>query len=402
MALKKQLKVCVLSTMYLRHKNDTRGLMIYELNRSLIKNGIAVEVVAPNDEGCKNFEVMEGVNVHRFNYFWPKSLQRLAYGSGIPTNLRTSFFAKLQVPFFAFSFLLKAIKVSRKCALVHAQWIATGLIGILSRIFTGKKVVVTVRQIVNRGIIGKINKFVLNNADFVIFNSSYTMNESLKISAPKKHKLIWNSIDSEKFKKFSVQKLRKELGIGNKKVIFSMGLLVEKKGFSYLINAMPDVLKDDKEVVLIIAGSGKEEKSLKTIVSKLALEKNVIFTGTVDGQKTPEFYNLCDIFVLPSIVDSKGETETLGVVLLEAMACEKPVIGSNVGGIPDIIDNKVGFLTEQKNSKQLSSKILYLLKNEKLRERLGKAGRKKVLNKFSSTHAANNIIKVYNSILGRQ
>ena len=129
----------MLSTMYLRYKNDTRGLMVSELNKNLIEEGIEVDVVAPNDYSYKRFEIIDRVKIHRFSYFFPKRLQRLAYGSGIPTNLENSFLAKLQIPFFALSFFLGAFSTAKKCDIIYCQWIPSGFIGILLKKFLKKR-----------------------------------------------------------------------------------------------------------------------------------------------------------------------------------------------------------------------------------------------------------------------
>ncbi len=107
-------------------------------------------------------------------------------------------------------------------------------------------------------------------------------------------------------------------------------------------------------------------------------------------------YNSSDIFVLPSIVDSQGNTEGLGVVLLEAMACKLPVIASNIGGIPDIVhDGVTGMLVPQKDIFQLSSTINNLIKNESLREKIAIEGYYSVQNKFSWKRIAECYLKIY-------
>ena len=239
-----------------------------------------------------------------------------------------------------------------------------------------------------------INNYVLKNADYVIFNSSYTMRKSLVIKKPKKYSIIHNSIDTEKFKPIKTN-LRKRLSLENKKILFSLGLLVEKKGFPYLIRALPEILKKHKNTVLLIGGSEKEEQNLKDLVKELNLEKEVKFLGTISADKTAAFYNICDIFVLPSIIDSKGETETLGVVLLEALACGKPVIATNVGGIPDVVTNDVGVLIEQKNSKQLEKAIINLLSKPKHYKKC----RERIKNNFSDNQVFIKMNKVYEKIL---
>ena len=83
-----------------------------------------------------------------------------------------------------------------------------------------------------------------------------------------------------------------------------------------------------------IVGSGPLEKQIKQLIKELKLEKNIEVIHNVSDDKLLELYNSSDLFVLPSVMDSQGNTEGLGVVLLEAMACKLPVIGSNIGGIP--------------------------------------------------------------------
>ena len=392
------MKICMISAMYLRYEKDTRGLMIYEINKSLMEKGIDVSVVAPNSDDYKKFEVLHNVKVHRFSYFFPRRLQKLAYGSGIPVNLRNSFLAKIQVPFFALSFLLKALQVSRKCDIIHAQWIESGAIGVIASFLARKPLVVTVRRVSNNGFMDFFNRFVLRNADYVTFNSNFTLRKCLELATPKRYSVIHNILDANKFRPFKTD-LRKRLGIKKSaKVVLFLGLLVEKKGIPYLIRAFGDIANRHKGAILVIAGHGEEEANLKSLAAELNISERVKFIGKQEEDETPALFNIADIFVLPSIIDSKGETETLGVVLLEAMACKVPAIGSRVGGIPDIIDKNVGFLVEPKDSKGIAERLSQLLKDKKLREKMGEAGRKKVRANFSSKVLTERLIKVYSSV----
>lgn len=399
--LTSKLKICMLSTLYLRYIHDTRGLMVSEINRNLLKESINVSVVAPNDCGYKTFEMIDGIKVYRFNYFWPKRLQKLAYDSGIPTNLAVSFLAKLQVPPFTISFLFKTLKIAKGCDIIHAQWIFSAFIGLLAKKIIRKPVVVSVRRVNNNGLMRFVNKYVLKNADFVIFNSSYTMKESLKIKRPKMYEVIHNSIDTNKFRLLKTD-LKTKLGLKDKVILFSMGLFVEKKGFLYLIKAMSEIIKRHKNIILLLGGQGKEEKHLKDLVKKLNLNNYIRFLGKISADKTPYFYNICDVFILPSIVDTKGETETLGVVLLEAMACGKPIVTTNIGGIPDVITRECGFLVEQKNPKKLAEKIDYLLSNKKVRDKMGINGRKRIEANFKWSREGKKIIDIYQNIRKRR
>ena len=114
------------------------------------------------------------------------------------------------------------------------------------------------------------------------------------------------------------------------------------------------------------------------------MEGNIEILGNVSDEELIDLYNSSDIFVLPSIVDSQGNTEGLGVVLLEAMACKLPVIASNIGGIPDIVHDRInGLLVPQKNIFELTSALTDLIKNEEFRKSLALNGYEMVKGHFS-------------------
>ncbi|MBI2139339.1 glycosyltransferase [Candidatus Woesearchaeota archaeon] len=393
------MKVLFLSSMYLRYKGDTRGLMVYELAKNLLKKGISVEVIAPHDRQCKKDEDMGGIMVRRFPYFYPRSLQKLTYGAGIPTNLRRSIMAKLQVPLFGVSFLNKAVERAGHADIIHAQWIEPGLIAVAAGKIAKKPVIVTVRRINPRGISRAVAKFVLQHADCIIFNSTFTKDECLKIAKPKRYAVIANGVDTQMFKKQSSM-MRSALAIPkSNKIILFVGLLVEKKGVEYLIKAMKEIEPLHPHTALLIVGEGPESERLKSLAESLGLKNSIRFLGQVDPETLAKIYGIADIFVLPSIKDSGGETETLGVVLLEAMASELPVIASDVGGIPDIVDRNVGSLVPQKDPHALAKTLIRLLDSPRLAAKMGKAGRKKAMEHFSSRKQAEKTIKLYREVL---
>jgi glycosyltransferase involved in cell wall biosynthesis len=132
----------------------------------------------------------------------------------------------------------------------------------------------------------------------------------------------------------------------------------------------------------------------------LALQEHVIFIDEVPQEELVAFYSMADIFVLPSIVNENGETEGLGVVMLEAMACELPVIASNVGGIPDIIRNgETGLLVRPKDPQEISQKIITILTDEKLRRALIENGRDVIDATFSWEVVSNNFMNLYRDVL---
>ena len=126
----------------------------------------------------------------------------------------------------------------------------------------------------------------------------------------------------------------------------------------------------------------------------------VVFKKQIPQEELPDYYCVADVVVLPSIHTRKGETEGLGVVLLEAMACGVPVVGSNVGGIPDIIKHgETGLLAAEKDPEDLADKILKLLDDKRLRKRVIENGLKLVRENFSWDVIAEKFLQVYKEVM---
>lgn len=160
--------------------------------------------------------------------------------------------------------------------------------------------------------------------------------------------------------------------IENAIVVGFVGRLVHWKGCQVLVRAMEKVVKQNPRVKALVIGSGQgQDGDNETIVKKLArdlsLERNIIFVGFQPQEKIKGFYSLFDIFVHPSL-----EPEPFATVVVQAMMCKLPVIGTNIGGTPEIIDNgKNGILVNPDNPEELSEAILKIATDAQLRKRLG-------------------------------
>jgi len=155
--------------------------------------------------------------------------------------------------------------------------------------------------------------------------------------------------------------------------LFSMGRLVFRKGYDILIEAFAKITISNHNIDLIIAGKGDEERNLTDLVIKSGLEDRVKFVGFVKGDEKISLVKGCKFFICPS------RREALGVVNIEALAAGKPVVAFNVDGIPDLIKHgKNGLLAEPEDIEDLASKIQVLLRDDQLRERMGREALKMV------------------------
>jgi glycosyltransferase involved in cell wall biosynthesis len=187
--------------------------------------------------------------------------------------------------------------------------------------------------------------------------------------------------------------------IGTKHIILNVGRLIDWKGTIHLIDAIPMVLQHAPDTRLLIIGSGPEKEHLVQRTHELSLEEKVKFLGKVNDDDLVAYYHAADIFVLPS-VNKSGKTEGLGVVLLEAMASGCPVIGSNVGGIPDIItDGENGFLVPEQDPSALADRIIQIISDADLREKFQKDGYARIQESFTWDKIAERFSMVYSQVL---
>jgi glycosyltransferase involved in cell wall biosynthesis len=188
------------------------------------------------------------------------------------------------------------------------------------------------------------------------------------------------------------QNLKKKLGIPeNSLIIGTVGRLEPVKGHEFLIKAAGNIISKYPDAFFIFTGDGYLRQDLERKASNLDLRENIIFMGWRDD--AAQIISAYDVFVLPSL------NEGMGRVLVEAMALGKPIVASNIGGIPDlVIHGKNGFLVPPKKPKELAKYIQILLEDEEKREKMGLAGKEMSLN-FSVENMVEKIEKLYGELL---
>jgi glycosyltransferase involved in cell wall biosynthesis len=169
--------------------------------------------------------------------------------------------------------------------------------------------------------------------------------------------------------------------------LISVARLIERKGIHHILYALSELR--DPDLSLLIVGSGSFEAELKNLCKNLSLEKAVTFYGFCDPENLPELYAGSDVFILPS------QAEAFGNVFAEAMACGLPVIGTDIGGIPNLIGKENGILTRPGDIDQIKRAILTLKKSHNLRTQMQLANRKKIIDQYSWKSVANQHIALY-------
>lgn len=170
-------------------------------------------------------------------------------------------------------------------------------------------------------------------------------------------------------------------------VIGTVAELTKNKGFSYLIDAMPEIIRHVPDAKLCLVGWGEQEKDLRCKIYDLRLEKNIFLVSITPAAS---YLKAFDIFVLPSL------KEGLPYTILEAGLAELPVVATRVGGIPDIIeDGKHGILIDPASPQQLANAIIKLSQNKDMREKMGKELHQRVMQNFSLSSMLQKTIEAY-------
>ncbi|MCA9412491.1 MAG: glycosyltransferase family 4 protein [Candidatus Omnitrophica bacterium] len=216
-----------------------------------------------------------------------------------------------------------------------------------------------------------------SNARKVFAISRFTREELIRFGVPtEKVYLCPLGVDTEVFRPEKIPgKSRLKLSPETEgPILLSVGRLIERKNHLQVLKCLKQLRGDFAGIEYWIVGRGPEEKKLKSFVRKEGLEKQVKFWGLIPDEDLPQFYQACDLFLLPAKQEG-ASVEGLGLVLQEAAACGKPTVGGRSGGIPDaLIDGSTGLLVEPDNTEELCSKLSTLLSSPEKMERMGKAG----------------------------
>lgn len=344
---------------------------VFDLAKSLTAYG-TVEVLAPHAPGAEHTETWDSVRIRRFRYFWPTRIQRLAYGGGMRENMRASWLAVLQVPFLLAIQVWTVWRLTRRgqVDVVNSHWLVPQ--GLTTALARGRRApfrhvlhvhAADVYLLAKLPFGGQIARFVLARSDAVLADGSH-VRDALDDLAGFPSGAVLQPMGAwvEQFQA-DVEPLATKLRPGH---LAFVGRLVEKKGVVHLIRAMAAVREHAPQLGLLIIGDGPLRSDLEAEVRRLGLTDVVEFAGARSHDEVVRYLGQAGLAVVPSIIDSRGETEGMPTVVVEMMAAGLPVVGSRVNGIPDVIEHgKNGWLAEPGNPADLAEKILTGLADSK-------------------------------------
>lgn len=233
-----------------------------------------------------------------------------------------------------------------------------------------------------------LTRKIVKNADGIIVNSQFTLNKLKEMCDcdGKRIEIVYPCphFNGDTPSEYFLEQFRKENILIGKKIILTVGRLVERKGHDKMIEAMPAVLQKIPNAVYCIVGSGNYELDLRQAVERLKLNEHVRFFTDVKDAEVPMFYSACDLFAMPCRELSDGDVEGFGIVYLEANTYGKPVIAGNSGGAVEAVENNInGVVVDPLNVSEIANAAIDLLINEQKAKEMGERGRVRVMERFN-------------------
>ncbi|MDB5319084.1 MAG: hypothetical protein JWN40_715 [Phycisphaerales bacterium] len=395
------LRVLFVTTTYPLKPGDSIPSFVADLAQTLVRDhGISVRVIAPHHNGAAKREVVNGVEMERFRYTLDPAKQCVAYGGGIPDNLKNFPRAKWQLPGF-FAAMTAAVWQNAPWAdLIHAHWVEPAFLARLGN-RSGRPLVVSVHSLKPKA--NRLARFTLGRADRVLFNSQYTMRQAEeKGYFPLRGQVVYQGYDDRLFGQLprGGGETRRMLGVPDDSIlIVAMGRMIEVKGLHVLVGSADRILGQRPQAHLVIAGDGPMRGEIERVASLAATRNRIHLTGALPRAQVAQLLADADLFVNPGIIDSGGRAEGLGITTIEAMASGLPCVGSRVGGIAETItDGETGFLVPPGDAEELSRAVGQLADDPGLRQQMGQAGRRIAKERFTWGVLAGEVADIYRQV----
>jgi glycosyltransferase involved in cell wall biosynthesis len=377
------MRILHIVTAFPRQPADPIAPWLVELLRRLRARGHEIEVLASSYKGLGDQDY-DGIHVHRFRYF-PARWERLTHEETAPDRMRRSPLYAVMPLFFLVGGMRHAWRLARRerYDVVHVHWpMPMALLAWAARRARPMPMITTFYGIELRWVQSRLPflrwliRWAARASAQAVAISTYTARE-LRRFADVPIEVIPYTAELAPPSPPAMDSRRAE------RSILFVGRLVERKGVSHLIRALGGVRRR-MPARLIVIGDGPERSRLEQLARDVGVAAHIDFRGRVSDEELHRAYAAADVFVLPSVLDARQDTEGLGVVLLEAMNYSVPVIASDIGGITDIVQHdRTGLLVPPGDEGALAHALTRVLLDKAVADRLAAEGRRLLRETFS-------------------
>lgn len=383
------MKVLFLTHAFPRYDGDVAGNFLLRLASALDKQGIEVKVVAPSAPGLSENAKFNGTGVDRFHYA-PSRYETLAYGGNMAEQVRDSWSARFTLLGFLGAEFRAAVRARRSYQpdIIHAHWwFPNGLVGTWLSRLSNTPLVTTlhgtdVRIARSVSMSRPAFRHVLQNSIVTTAVSRWLAHEAQSLVSAPAPMVAPMPVAVELFSPGGARK---------KNALLFVGRMTKQKGIDILLQALA---KLPAGIELDLVGDGPERAPMEAYARELGVQDRVRWQGTQSQKKLVEFYRSASALVVPSA------DEGLGLVAVEAMLCETPVVAFESGGLPDVVQHdRTGFLVSERSPDVLATAIEQLLARDDRGAALGAAGRMRALATFAPESVARRYADIYKNAI---
>lgn len=363
------MKILIVTSTYPRWSDDNTVYFVHDFAAELVDQGHRVRVIAPHYPGARVKECLDGIDVRRFRYFWPASGQTVCYDGGALGNVKKGLLNKIKAPLLVACEQLSVLWhcQSFKPDVINSHWlIPQGLTASVASNLLGIPHVATIHgsdvfSLKSRFWV-MLKRFVIKSSSRVTANSSATERVALEISGKGAQHITCIPTGIQPLPELSqadIQLFRLQVSAAeNERLCLFVGRLSEEKGVGDLISAVGLLRQRQDNLRLLIVGDGHDRKRFEKLVSDLNLNQVVRFEGWKSKDDVYRYFSACDVFIGPSKQGENGSIEAQGLTFAEAMLAGCGVVGTNIGGIPDlVVPGETGWLAEPGDVEDLASVI---------------------------------------------
>jgi len=387
------LRVAVLAHSFPRFPGDTHGPFVQRLSEELARRGHEVHVLVPWDSELAP-DPASPLAVHSFRYVLPDRWHRLGYSRTLRRDVGMKTAAWLLAPLY-FVFAERALRRlirERGIELVHAHWILpNGFVAARAAGAAGVPYAVTLHgsdvfMAERAAPLAAMARRALAGAAHVTSCSADLRDRLLALAGgagADRVLLVPNGTDlgapPDAAAAAAVEARLGPAAAGGGPLVVAVGRLVDKKGFGILLEAAPAILAGRPDARLAIGGGGDLETPLRRRAAELGIADRVAFPGPLSHPEALALIARAEVFVMPSLRDERGNVDGLPIVVLEAMAAGRPVVASDVAGLPlAVADGETGLLVPERDPAALATAVGSLLADPGRARRLGEAGRSRI------------------------
>jgi glycosyltransferase involved in cell wall biosynthesis len=383
--------VLFLTHSFPRCEGDAPGSFLLRLAIALGKKGVSVRVVAPSAEGLASVEQFDGITVERFRYA-PRQYEKLAYTGNMAQDVASSWRARLALIGFMGSDFVAGVRARRSFEphVIHAHWwFPSGVIGSWISRMSHCPLVTTLHgtdvRLARKAMISRpLFRHVIQHSATVTTVSNWLANEVQSLVPSVKPVVGPMPADTSRYKPGGRREASRLLFVGR---------FTQQKGLEFLLRALSQM---KRPAVIDVVGNGGNSERYRAMAQELSVADRVAWHGQLRSDQLAGLYKAATALVAPSI------DEGLGLVAVEALLCETPVVAFRSGGLTDVIqDGRTGILVSAGDSAALAAALDAVIAEPERAKTLGAAGRLYALATFAPESAAQRYADIYKKVLDR-